>query len=214
MNRVFSGGIHSPRWQGPQRRIGLTGGIATGKSSVSSFLEKHYGFPVLDADVFSRKALGPDTPLTQAVFERYGKDVLDTTKFNSLTLDRFALAQIIFSNVDERLWLEGLVHPFIRTCFEEQLRIRVDSPIVVLMIPLLFEASFTDLCSEVWLVTCTKKQQASRLSGRDHLSLVEAYERINTQWPLDKKKSLSESIIDNSGDPNAWVSTLKSLVSL
>ena len=121
MNSDLLNDFDIPRWQGSQRRIGLTGGIASGKSSVAHFLEQRFGLPVLDADVYSRQALGPGTPLTNAVFDRYGEGVIDTSKFNSLTLDRFALARLIFSDVAERLWLEGMVHPFVRKCFDSEL---------------------------------------------------------------------------------------------
>jgi len=212
MNSDFPVDFDTPRWQGVQRRIGLTGGIASGKSSVAHFLEQRVGFSILDADVYARQALGPGTPLTEAVVDRYGKDVLDTTKFNSITLDRFALARIIFSDVAERLWLEELVHPFVRNCFNYDLLERKNLSVVVLVIPLLFEANFSDLCSEIWLVDCDVDQQAHRLSKRDHMSLSEAHLRIKTQWPMERKKSFSDFIIDNSGSRHSWMPTVLSLV--
>ncbi len=212
MNRDLLSEFDNSRWKVSQRRIGLTGGIASGKSSVAYFLEERVGLTILDADFFSRKALGPGTPLTKRVVARYGKDVLDPTKSNSLTLDRFALAQIIFSDTEERLWLEGLVHPFVRNCFDSELSKVDNHKVVVLMVPLLFEVDFVDLCSEVWLVTCNIDQQVKRLSKRDGISLEQAQTRIKTQWPMERKEKLADFVIDNHGPPKSWVPEVLSLV--
>ena len=177
------------RWQGPQRRIGLTGGIATGKSTVGQLLQEHHGLPVLDADHFAREALAPGTEAARAVLERYG------------TLDRPALGHIVFGNPAERHWLEQLVHPLVRQRFDEELALMANQPAVVLMIPLLFEAGLEGLCSEVWLVDCDKRQQLARLMARNGLNQTEAQGRINAQWPLERKRLLADRTISNRGNP-------------
>ena len=177
------------RWQGPQRRIGLTGGIATGKSTVGQLLQEHHGLPVLDADHFAREALAPGTEAARAVLERYG------------TLDRPALASIVFGDPAERHWLEQLVHPLVRQRFDEELALMANQPAVVLMIPLLFEAGLEGLCSEVWLVDCDKRQQLARLMARNGLNQTEAQGRINAQWPLERKRLLADRTISNRGNP-------------
>ena len=177
------------RWQGPQRRIGLTGGIATGKSTVGQLLQEHHGLPVLDADHFAREALAPGTEAARAVLERYG------------TLDRPALGHIVFGDPAERHWLEQLVHPLVRQRFDEELALMANQPAVVLMIPLLFEAGLEGLCSEVWLVDCDKRQQLARLMARNGLNQTEAQGRINAQWPLEHKRLLADRTISNRGNP-------------
>ena len=177
------------RWQGPQRRIGLTGGIATGKSTVGQLLQEHHGLPVLDADHFAREALAPGTEAARAVLERYG------------TLDRPALGHIVFGDPAERHWLEQLVHPLVRQRFDEELALMANQPAVVLMIPLLFEAGLEGLCSEVWLVDCDNRQQLARLMARNGLNQTEAQGRINAQWPLECKRLLADRTISNRGNP-------------
>jgi dephospho-CoA kinase len=183
------------RWQGSQRRIGLTGGIATGKSTVGHLLQEHHDLPVLDADLFARQALAPGTEAARAVLERYG------------TLDRPALASIVFGDPAERHWLEQLVHPLVRQRFEQELTSLAEQPVganqaaVVLMIPLLFEAGLEGLCSEVWLVDCDERQQLARLMARNGLNQAEAQGRINAQWPLERKRLLADRTISNRGKP-------------
>ena len=182
------------RWQGPQRRIGLTGGIATGKSTVGQLLQERHGLPVLDADLFARQALAPGTEGARVVLERYG------------TLDRPALAHIVFGDPAERHWLEQLVHPLVRQRFEEELTQLAAKPVagqaaVVLMIPLLFEAGLEELCSEDWLVDCDEHQQLARLMARNGLNQAEAQGRIHAQWPLERKRLLADRTISNRGNP-------------
>lgn len=177
------------RWQGPQRRIGLTGGIATGKSTVGQLLQEGHGLPVLDADLFARQALAPGTEGARVVLERYG------------TLDRPALAHIVFGDPAERHWLEQLVHPLVRQRCDQELTTLAEQPAVVLMIPLLFEAGLEGLCSEVWLVDCDEGQQLARLMARNGLTQAEAQGRINAQWPLERKRLLADRTISNRGNP-------------
>ena len=187
----------SPRWCGAQRRIGLTGGIATGKSTVGRLMEAE-GLPVLDADHYAREVLAPGSPGAAAVLQRYGDSVrADGTGPEWPTIDRGALGSIVFSDPFEKHWLEELVHPLVRQRFDQALAELVAEPTVVLMIPLLFEAGLEGLCSEIWLVDCNEAQQLERLMQRDGLSAIDAEARINAQWPLAQKRPLSDVLIDN-----------------
>ena len=187
---------HSPV---AQRRIGLTGGIATGKSSAARLLEQHHGLPVLDADLYARQALEPGQPATEAVLERFGPGVVSSGG----VVDRRALGAIVFNNQDERRWLEQLVHPIVRQRFDQEL-VRLDTnPAVVLMIPLLFESGLEALCSETWLVDCDESQQLQRLMARDQLNEAEAQARMDAQWPLARKRPLADVLISNRGDAYA-----------
>ncbi len=197
------------RWEGRQRRIGLTGGIASGKSSVGRYL-LNQGLPVLDADVYSHEALAPGTQATGIVIERYGALVQLTQKSRSegnaasQQIDRQALAQIVFNDLVERVWLEQLIHPIVQERIERDIELLSKSSCIALVIPLLFEEGMEKLCTEVWVVSCSDKQQQDRLMARNGLSAIEAKRRIETQWPLERKRQLADQIINNSGEPNEW----------
>jgi len=180
-----------------QRRIGLTGGIASGKSSVGRLLEAR-GWPVLDADHYARDALAPNTSAAKAVAERFGAVV-----GNAADLDRTALGKIVFNNAEERRWLETLVHPVVRERFQQELERHSQAPVVVLMIPLLFETGLEALCSEVWLVDCEPRQQLERLMRRSGLNEADAQARLKAQWPLSRKRPLADRVIDNRGNADA-----------
>ena len=177
-----------------QRRIGLTGGIASGKSTVGRWLEAR-GWPVLDADHFARDAIGPGQPQPLAVLARYGEVVA----IDGCAINRAALGRIVFTDASERAWLEQLIHPVVRERFDQALDALEDEPVVVLMIPLLFEAGLTGLCSEIWLVDCDEQQQLARMMQRDGLDAVQARARLGAQWPLARKRPLADRLIDNRG---------------
>ena len=187
----------------PQRRIGLTGGIATGKSTGAALLEDRFRLPVLDADRFAREVLAPGSPGALAVLARYGEQVRAHGEASlpsndpEPALDRAALGRIVFADAAERSWLEGLVHPRVRACFAVELERLREVPTVVLMIPLLFEAGLENLCSEVWLVDCDETEQLRRLMVRDGLDAGEATDRIHSQWPLARKRALANAVINN-----------------
>ena len=186
------------RWQGSQRRIGLTGGIATGKSTVGRWLEQQ-GLPVLDADVYAREALSPGSTCSQAVLERYGPRVhAKGGEGQDAVIDRGALGGIVFHDSAEKSWLEALIHPVVRARFDQELSALSQETTVVLMIPLLFEAGLQELCSEIWLVDCDEAQQLERLIQRDRLSQPEAELRIKAQWPMQEKRIQSDVLINNS----------------
>ncbi len=214
--------LNSPRWAGRQRRIGLTGGIASGKSTVARLLAEQRRLPILDADVYAREALAPDTPATLAVLARYGERVRQAPAAAAAgatsvdpagaglpvdaaadRIDRAALGRIVFAEPRERHWLEQLLHPQVRQRFEAELRRLQAEPAVLLVIPLLFEAGLEGLCREVWLVDCDEEQQRRRLLARDGLSDAEARARLAAQWPMARKRPLADLLIDNRGEPSA-----------
>jgi dephospho-CoA kinase len=193
--------LNRPRWSGRQRRIGLTGGIASGKSTVSRLLEAR-GLPVLDADGFARDALAAGSAGARAVLERYGERVrAPGTGAAEAAIDRATLGRIVFADAAERHWLEQLVHPQVRARLAAELERLAAAPAVVLMIPLLFEAGLEQLCSTIWLVDCDEGQQLQRLMARNGLSATEARVRIAAQWPLERKRVLADVVLDNRGTP-------------
>ncbi|HEY9597200.1 MAG TPA: dephospho-CoA kinase [Cyanophyceae cyanobacterium] len=181
-----------------KRIIGLTGGIGTGKTTVSDYLARRYQLPVLDADIYAREAVQLGSPILSKIFERYGLDI----QLPEGTLNRKRLGEIIFSNLEERQWVEQQIHPYVRDRIEFQLD-TMESPTVVLVIPLLFEANMTDLVSEIWVVSCSPEQQLRRIIERDRLSPEQAKIRINNQLPLEQKIARADSILDNSSTPEA-----------
>jgi dephospho-CoA kinase len=224
---VIRASLIRARFQDPdQRRIGLTGGIATGKSTVGQLLAERFGLPLLDADLFARGALAPGSPAARAVLARYGEPVavktvaVKTVAVKTVAagagdaIDRAALGRIVFADPVERRWLEQLVHPLVRQRFEAELERLAHAPVVVLMIPLLFEAGLESLCSEVWLVTCRPETQLQRLIGRDGLPEHEARARIAAQWPLARKQALADRTISNDGDPEALEQQLAAALAL
>ena len=148
-----------------KRLIGLTGGIATGKTTVSNYLAEKYHLPVLDADIYAREAVIKDSPILQDIFDRYGERV----KLPDANLNRPALGDIIFNQPLEKQWLEAQIHPFVRDRFTQEQE-KTNSDTVVLAIPLLFEAKLTDMVTEIWVVTCDRFLQISRLQQRNNLA--------------------------------------------
>ena len=193
-----------------QRRIGLTGGIASGKSSLGHWLAQQ-GLPVLDADQFAREALEPGLNATNTVLQRYGSKVQAE---GAATIDRAALGRIVFQDPAERLWLEQLIHPIVRDRFDQALTRHAETPAIVLMIPLLFEAGLESLCSEIWLVDCDESQQLERLIARDGLSPKAAQARIAAQWPLNQKRGLADHVVANQGHPGAWQPQARELLKM
>ena len=190
------------------RRIGLTGGIASGKSSVGRLLEAQ-GLPLLDADVYAREALAPGSPGAGAVLERYG----DGVRAPGGEIDRAALGRIVFGDGAERRWLEQLVHPLVRARFAAELQELGAEPLVVLVVPLLFEAGLETLCSEVWLVDCDETQQLQRLMARDGLGEADARARIAAQWPLARKRQLADVVLNNRGEPEQQAAEVEQALS-
>jgi dephospho-CoA kinase len=175
--------------------IGLTGGIGAGKTTTSEYLASHHGLTVLDADFYAREAVALGSKGLEAIVERYGTQLLRLDH----TLDRPQLAELIFQNATERQWLESLIHPYVRDRLSSTAHALSDQPIIVMDIPLLFEAQMMDLVSEIWVVYCDPQQQLCRLMARNHLTHEAAQVRIESQMPLREKCDRADVVLDNSG---------------
>ncbi|MCT7948594.1 dephospho-CoA kinase [Ancylothrix sp. C2] len=175
-----------------KRIIGLTGSIATGKTTVSNYLAEKYGLPVFDADILAREAVAVGSPILEKFASRY-PDIL----LADGSLNRPKLGSIIFNNSDERRWVESQIHPYVRQRFVEAIS-NTSHPTIVLAIPLLFEAQMTDLVTEIWVVYCNPETQIKRLMQRDNLSQEQAETRIKSQMSLEEKCNLATLILDNS----------------
>ncbi|MEO0648119.1 MAG: dephospho-CoA kinase [Cyanobacteria bacterium J06650_10] len=177
-----------------QRIIGLTGGIATGKSTVSDYLAEQHGLPVLDADVYSRQAVAKGGKILDAIAHRYGPTIL----LSDQTLNRPALGKIIFNNPTEKTWIEQQIHPFVRAKFNQETESYPTNQTLVYSIPLLFEANLTHLVTEIWVVFCTAEQQKQRLMQRNQLAEQAAQVRIEAQMDLKEKCKRADHLLDNS----------------
>jgi dephospho-CoA kinase len=182
------------------RIIGLTGGIATGKSTVGRILGD-LGIPLADADVLARAAVAPGSEILAALAARYGPGILDAAG----GLDRPALARIVFADPQERRWVEEQIHPRVRRDLMAFCTRQEEAPCLCLVVPLLFEAGMTDLVDEIWVVVCSPERQRRRLAERDGLSSKEIERRIASQWPLERKTSRATVILDNDGQVEALV---------
>ena len=176
------------------RLIGITGGIGTGKSTATNYLQRRYDLPVWDADIYARSAVAVGSPILQLIKQRYGTDILQLDG----TLDRRRLGEIIFSDPHERHWLESYIHPHVRTCFETEISNLALNATAVLAIPLLYEAGMTDLVTEIWVVSCDRPTQLNRIMTRDRSSESEALARIGSQMSLTDKIAQADVNLDNS----------------
>ena len=177
--------------------IGLTGGIATGKSSVSRLLQAAQ-CPVLDADQIAREVVAPGTAGLKAIEKEFGEAVL----FPDRSLDRKALGQITFSNPEARKKLEAILHPLIqeRTKVLKNELAQAGHSFAIYDIPLLFETNAEKTFDAVVVVNCRPEQQRERLRLRNHLSEQEINDRLSSQLPLRDKVAKADFVIDNSGD--------------
>ncbi|WP_191966117.1 dephospho-CoA kinase [Oryzomonas japonica] len=178
------------------RVIGLTGGVATGKSSVARFFEER-GVPVVDADQLAREAVKPGSPCLARLAALLGAGVLR----GDGTLDRKRVAGIVFADADKRRQLEAVLHPEIRRLAEERITraAAAGQRIVIYMAPLLIEAGVTDRVDEIWVVTVRPEVQLERLMARDGIGREEAERIIGSQMPLAEKERHGRVVIDNSG---------------
>ena len=175
--------------------IGLTGGIASGKSTASAYIEEQ-GFKVLDADVYARKVTEKDSPGYHKIIETFGKDILDDDE----EIDRAALGKIIFNDPEERQKLNDISHPEIRRMMNADQDAFLKENHVFLDIPLLFENGLDEKCDLTVTVYVTRENQLERLMSRNGLSEADAAARIDSQMALEEKKVLSDRVFDNNGD--------------
>jgi len=198
--------------QNNRKIIGLTGGIASGKSTVSNIL-KSMGFNVIDADVISREVVEIGKPAYFEIVEHFGRDIIDEDG----NINRKKLGSIIFNDDNEREKLNLIVHPYIFAAIKDYIEKDSESKIIFVDIPLLIEV-LDDLqfhgihFDEIWLVYVDEEIQLKRLMERDSIGKEEAIKRIEAQMPMCLKKKYATRIIDNSGEKNELEGKVKKLV--
>ena len=177
-------------------RVGLTGGIASGKSAVADALAAH-GAILTDSDVLAREVVEPGTPGLAAIVERFGVDVLAADG----TLDRAELGQIIFGDDAARADLNQIIHPAVRARRAEIFETAPDGAVVVAVIPLLVETGIADQFDQVVAVDLSEELQLERLMGRNGYDRDEALARVRSQASRAERLAVADHVIDNSGTP-------------
>lgn len=178
------------------RVIGLTGGVATGKSSVARFFTER-GVPVIDADQIARDVVLPESPAFKKIVAGFGPEVLTQDG----VLDRKRLGTMVFSNTEKRRLLESILHPEIRCLAEKRIAEAAAAGHIrlIYMAPLLIEAGADDRVDTIWVVTVSPEIQLERLMRRDGITREQAQSIIDSQMPLSEKKRYGSVVIDNSG---------------
>jgi dephospho-CoA kinase len=178
------------------RIIGLTGGIASGKSTVARILER-LGGVIIDADQLAREVVAPGESAYLAIVAEFGEGILNFDR----TLNRRALGKIVFTDPSARRRLERITHPSIAKLAEKKLAALKESgtPVVIYMAPLLIEAGVTSRVDEVWVVYADRETQLARLIERDGISRAEALQRLDAQIPMAEKRRYGKVVIDNRG---------------
>lgn len=176
--------------------IGLTGGIASGKSTVAAILRRH-GAAVINADDLAREVVEPGRDGWREIVAAFGADVLQSDR----TIDRQKLRKIIFSDAAARKKLEAIIHPRVRALAEERIRQHgaAGYELVVYEVPLLFEGNLQQWLRPVVLVASDVATQRQRLQARDHLTEAEAAKHIAAQMSLEQKRRMADYVIENDG---------------
>ena len=187
--------------------IGITGGIASGKSTVTEFLRQK-GFQVVDADAVVRQLQKPGRRLYQVLVVHFGEKIL----LENGELNRPLLASLIFSNPEEQEWSKRTQGEIIR----EELaalrnRLAQTEALFFMDIPLLFEQNYASWFDETWLVYVNRDVQLERLMKRDQISKEAAESRLNSQWPLERKISLASHSLDNNGNQEQLIAQVVQL---
>lgn len=188
--------------------IGITGGIASGKSTVTEFLRQK-GFQVVDADAVVHQLQKPGGQLYQVLVEHFGEKIL----LENGELNRPLLASLIFSNPEEQEWSKRTQGEIIREELDALRNQLAQTEALFFMdIPLLFEQDYASWFDETWLVYVNRDVQLERLMKRDQISKEAAESRLNSQWPLERKISLSSHSLDNNGNQEQLIAQVVQLL--
>ena len=190
--------------------LGVTGGIASGKSTVVNVF-RQCGFPIVDGDVIARKIVAKEQPAFARLEAVFGQKIVAADG----SLDRQKLGAIVFADAQKRKLLNQTLAPFLRSEILQAIEVaKKQAPLVVVDIPLLYEGHYEKEMDQVAVVYVSHKQQLERLMERNQLTKSQAQQRIDSQWPLTKKKELADLVFDNQGTVEqtkqqvySWLST-------
>ena len=175
-------------------RIGLTGGIASGKSTVANYFAD-LGVPIIDTDVIAREVVAPGAPALDEIREIFGDDVFQLGG----TLDRKAMRKIVFSDDVKRQQIEDILHPRIRDAVYQQVT-ATSGPYLIIVVPLLFGSTMTDFMDRVLVVDCSEEVQLDRLLARDTENEEQARRMIASQASREERLSIADDVVQNDGD--------------
>ncbi|WP_162045547.1 dephospho-CoA kinase [Vibrio taketomensis] len=173
--------------------IGLTGGIASGKTTVANLFRDQYAIDIVDADVVAREVVEPGSAGLHAISARYGKNIL----WDDGTLNRAALREIIFTDIKEKQWLDSLLHPMIRESMQIQLQ-QVQSEYALLVIPLMVENNLQQLADHILVVDVDEEIQIQRTVNRDGVSREQAESILRSQASRAERLAIADDVITNS----------------
>lgn len=176
--------------------LGLTGGIGCGKTAVSDMLAE-LGITIVDADIIARQVVEPGTVGLKAIIAHFGNEILDEHG----ALNRSELRARIFSNAEQKSWLNALLHPLIRAQLIDDLK-RAQSDYVVLVAPLLFENGLDSYCHRTLLIDVPKEVQIARTTKRDNISIEQAKQIISAQMAREHKQQKADDILNNNRQLN------------
>ena len=175
--------------------VGLTGGIGSGKSTVSD-LFSNLGVPIIDTDSISHRLLEPDQSGYEKVIAHFGDKLLGKDQ----QIDRRQLRRVVFNDEAEKLWLEATLHPIIYQQTQQQIEQLEATAYVIVVIPLLFETDFRALLDRILVIDCSPETQIRRLTARDHIDLKLARLMLAQQWTNQARLERADDVIHNDSD--------------
>lgn len=172
--------------------IGLTGGIASGKTTVANLFNEHFDIDIVDADVVAREVVEVGTPGLAAIVDKFGQQILDKQG----SLNRSALREVIFSSPEDKEWLNGLLHPMIRQMMIKQLE-DTSSPYALLVVPLMVENNLQSLVNRLLVVDVEKETQIKRTMARDDVSRSQVESILSSQASRQDRLACADDVIKN-----------------
>ena len=194
-----------------QRRIGITGGIASGKSTIAKYITKKKNIKLLEADKYTKILLTNNTKTYDQIIEHFGTKIIDKQS-SQKKINKEILRKIIFNDKTQRKWIENLLHPIIKQKMIQDCQKYKNEKILLLEVPLLFQAKFTDLCTEIWLIKCKSQIQKTRLIQRDKITAFEAEKIIKLQPNFMNHEKHINTIINTEGGKNLWQNAINKLI--
>ena len=187
-------------------KIGLTGGIASGKSTAATLFEA-MGVPIIDADIVSREVVEPGEEGLNSIINTFGHEVLTDTG----SLDRRKLRDIVFTDEKQRKKLESILHPIIRQRMTEYVEQHEQAAYVVLVIPLMFETGQHEIADRILLIDCTIEEQITRVMTRDNISKEQAKKILDSQATREQRQSIADDIVLNNSNSDDLARSIEEL---
>jgi dephospho-CoA kinase len=186
-------------------KVGLCGGIASGKSTISRIFES-LGIAVIDTDIISHQLMQPGQIAYQKTLDNYGYQIL----YTDASINRKLLREIVFNDAKQKLWLENMLHPLIRDEASRLMQLEMNSPYILLVVPLMYETGFDLLLDHIIAIDCPREIQISRLIKRDGINTTLANKILDAQMGNEQRLSRADSIIlnDDDRDPTERVTKL------